>query len=155
MTDANGVTDAPDGRRRVFLDIDESDSGWMFVVVAAPTGVIYQNQGGGHGCIQYEQEGYLLPFYGGSDAKLDEGLNALFVGELKGWGSRRLDWPPNLLDRLRHEVAELHIYGSANRDDLFAAPLILDESRLAETDEAWVPVLSPDGPGFLVWRNSD
>ncbi|MFF2097100.1 DUF6210 family protein [Streptomyces sp. NPDC058202] len=147
-----GEAEGGDGKRRVFLDIDETGSGWLFVVVAAPTGVIYQTQGGGYGCLPYEQEGYLLPFYvPGADA----GLNDLFVGALKSCGSRRLDWPPNLLDRLRREVADLHIWGSANQDDGSPTPLALDESRLAETDEAWVPVLTPDGPGILVWQNSD
>ncbi|MFE2825499.1 DUF6210 family protein [Streptomyces sp. NPDC059271] len=148
----SGEAEGGDGKRRVFLDIDETGSGWLFVVVAAPTGVIYQTQGGGYGCVAYEQEGYLLPFYvPGADA----GLNDLFVGALKSCGSRRLDWPPNLLDRLRQEVADLHIWGSANQDDVSPTPLALDESRLAETDEAWVPVLTPDGPGILVWQNSD
>ncbi|MEU0781391.1 DUF6210 family protein [Streptomyces sp. NPDC006173] len=120
--------------------------------MAAPTGVIYQTQGGGYDCIPYEQEGYLLPFYvPGADA----GLNDLFVGALKDCGSRRLDWPRTLLDRLRQEVADLHIWGSANQDDAQATPPVLHESRLAETDEAWVPVLTPDGPGHLVWQNSD
>lgn len=110
-----GRAEGGDGKRRVFLDIDETGSGWLFVVVAAPTGVIYQTQGGGYGCIPYEQEGYLLPFYvPGADA----GLNDLFVGALRSCGSRRLDWPPNLLDRLRREVADLHIWGSANQDDV-------------------------------------
>ncbi|MGW2742114.1 DUF6210 family protein [Streptomyces sp. NPDC001450] len=34
-------------------------------------------------------------------------------------------------------------------------PLALDETRLAEVDEAWVPVVTPDGPGVLVRENSD
>ncbi|MGW4233449.1 DUF6210 family protein [Streptomyces sp. NPDC004980] len=155
MTDVNGVTgekDMTDGRRHVFLDLAETGSGWVFVVVAAPTGVVYQTQGGGTGCIPYEQEGYLLPLYG---TGLDDGLNELFVGDLEGGGSRRFDRPQDLLDRLRQEVAALHVYGSANRDETWPAPLALDESRLAETDEAWVPVLTPDGPGFLAWQNSD
>ncbi|WP_328753160.1 DUF6210 family protein [Streptomyces sp. NBC_00285] len=38
---------------------------------------------------------------------------------------------------------------------MWSAPLLLDESRLAEADEAWVPVLTPDGPGVLTWENSD
>ncbi|MFJ9461250.1 DUF6210 family protein [Kitasatospora sp. NPDC101447] len=33
--------------------------------------------------------------------------------------------------------------------------LQLDESRIREADEAWVPVITPDGPGVLVWLNSD
>lgn len=150
--DKNDAAVATDGKRRVFFDMAETGNGWMFVVVAAPTGVIYENQGGGTSCMQYEQEGYLLPLYG---TGLDDGLNEVFVGELKGSGARRLDWPQNLLDRLREEVADLHVYGSANRDAIWPAPLALDESRLAEIDEAWVPVLSPDGPGFLAWQDSD
>ncbi|WUD78232.1 DUF6210 family protein [Streptomyces sp. NBC_00510] len=34
-------------------------------------------------------------------------------------------------------------------------PLRLDESRIREADEAWVPVITPDGPAVLVWFNSD
>ena len=33
-------------------------------------------------------------------------------------------------------------------------PLLLDEQHLGDADEAWVPVLTPDGPGVLVWPNS-
>lgn len=139
------MSDAP---RRVFLDLE--DTGWVFVVVAAPTGVVYEVQGG-FGCVPYAQEGYLLPVAGNDPAG---DLKDLFVGELKGAGAAGMDWPPPLLDRLRTAVALL-VHGSANRDDLFPAPLVLDESRLSEADEAWVPVLTPDGPGVLTWENSD
>lgn len=140
-----------DGRRRVFLDLEGNDNGTVFVIVAAPTGVVYEVQGGGHGCVPYELEGYLLPVPGSG---LDEELKGIFMGELQGAGAKGLAWPPPLLERLRAAVA-LHVYGSANRDDLCPAPLVLDESRLAGADEAWVPVLTPDGPGVLVWENSD
>ncbi|MET7694726.1 DUF6210 family protein [Streptomyces sp. NPDC005483] len=140
-----------DARRRVFLDLEGNGNGTVFVVVAAPTGVVYEVQGGGHGCVPYEQEGYLLPVPGRA---VDEELREIFFGELKRAGSRGLTWSPELLDRLRSAVA-LHVHGSANRDDLWPAPLVLDESRLAEADEAWVPVLTPDGPGVLTWENSD
>ncbi|WP_035841414.1 DUF6210 family protein [Kitasatospora azatica] len=147
MGDKDGET------RYIFLDPDGSGSGlgWVAVIVAAPTGVVYRNQGGGHGCIPYEQEGYLIPLFGEG---LDEELRGIFVGELDGWGSRGLDWPAPLLDRLRTAVG-FHVYGSANREDLFPTPLVLDESRLTEADEAWIPVHTPDGPGQLVWENSD
>ncbi|MFE0462335.1 DUF6210 family protein [Kitasatospora sp. NPDC058965] len=144
----------PDGDKRyIFLDPNGSgtDQGWMFVIVAAPTGVVYQNQGGGYGCVQYQQEGYLIPLFG---PDLDTELKEIFVGELKGHGAPRSGWPVELLDRLRAAVG-LHVYGPANRDDVFPTPLVLDESRLSEADEAWVPVLTPDGPGVLVWENSD
>ncbi|MEU9989585.1 DUF6210 family protein [Streptomyces sp. NPDC048045] len=147
------MTDTDDHRRYVFLDPDGTgmDQGWVFVVVAAPTGVVYQVQGGGFRCVRYEQEGYLIPLLGRG---LDEELKEIFVGELKGRGSRGLDWPPDLLARLGKAVA-FHVYGSANRDDPFPAPLALDGTRLAGIDEAWVPVVTPDGPGVLVWENSD
>ena len=85
---------------------------------------------------------------------MDEDLKAIFVGELKGHGSRGLAWPQERLERLRSAVA-FHVYGSRNRDDSFPEPLALDESRLTEVDEAWVPVVTQDGPGVLVWDNSD
>lgn len=50
-----------DAGRRVFLDLEDNGNGTAFVVVAAPTGIVYEVQGGGHGCVPYEQEGYLLP----------------------------------------------------------------------------------------------
>jgi hypothetical protein len=48
-----------DARRRVFLDLEGNESGTVFVVVAAPTGVVYEVPGGGYGCVRYEQEGCL------------------------------------------------------------------------------------------------
>ncbi|MFD5463770.1 DUF6210 family protein [Kitasatospora sp. NPDC127059] len=141
------------GKRYVFLDPVSSGTGlgWMFVIVAAPTGVVYQNQGGGLRCAQYEQEGYLIPLLG---RRLDDELRAIFVRELKKQGSSGLDWPADLLDRLRAAVG-FSVSSSDNRDDALPTPLVLDESRLAQADEAWVPVLTPDGPGILVWENSD
>ncbi|WP_405812554.1 hypothetical protein OG524_34600 [Streptomyces sp. NBC_01520] len=39
-----GEKDVTDGRRHVFLDLAETGSGWVFVVVAAPTGVAYRTR---------------------------------------------------------------------------------------------------------------
>ncbi|MEU4116536.1 DUF6210 family protein [Kitasatospora sp. NPDC028055] len=139
-------------KRYVYLDPDGCGGGWMFVIVAAPTGVVYQSQCGGYACAQYEQEGYLVPLYG---ADLDEDLNAIFVGELKGWGMRGQEWQAGVLDRLRTAVDALGIYGSGRHDVSGPPSLVLDESRLSEAAEAWIPVITPDGPGVLVWENSD
>ncbi|MEU6804183.1 DUF6210 family protein [Streptomyces neyagawaensis] len=157
MSQPRGFPAPPDraaGPRHLELDPDGNGTGqgWVCVIVAAATGVVYRVQGGGFGCVPYEQEGYLIPLFG---RDLDEELRAVFVGELHGQGTRGLDWPERLLDRLRAAVAEFHVYGSANRDDLYPASLALDESRLSEVDEAWVPVVTPDGPAILTWENSD
>ncbi|WP_030472903.1 DUF6210 family protein [Lentzea aerocolonigenes] len=34
-------------------------------------------------------------------------------------------------------------------------PLVLDESRIDQFDEAWLPVLTPDGPDVSWWSSSD
>ncbi|MFH8387738.1 DUF6210 family protein [Kitasatospora sp. NPDC018058] len=120
--------------------------------MAAPTGVVYQSQCGGYSYAQYEQEGYLVPLYG---TDLDEDMKAIFVGELKGHGYRGREWPAGVLDRLRAAVDSLGMYRSGRHDDLYPTSLILDESRLSEAAEAWIPVVTPDGPGVLVWENSD
>ena len=142
------------GKRLVYLDPDGSgtDQGWVFVIIAAPTGVVYQHQGGGLLCRQYQQEGYLIPFFG---RDLDQDLKEIFIGRLRTFGSQGLDWPPELIERLRSAVADFAVYGSANHDDLYPTSLVLDQARIAETDEAWVRVITPDGSGVLVWENSD
>jgi hypothetical protein len=80
------MADADDDRRHVFLDPDGtgSDQGWVYVIVAAPTGVVYQVQGGGVGCVAYAQEGYLITVFG---QHLDEELREIFIGELNGQGA--------------------------------------------------------------------
>ncbi|MGW9132372.1 DUF6210 family protein [Streptomyces sp. NPDC055681] len=72
-----------DGKRHIYLGPDGcgSGTGWVFVIVAAPTGVVYQNQSGGYSCAQYEQEGHLIPLFG---SDLDEELKQIFVGEKGG-----------------------------------------------------------------------
>ncbi|MFI7405905.1 DUF6210 family protein [Streptomyces sp. NPDC049541] len=101
--------------------------------------------------LEGKREGYLLPVPGSG---LDEELKDVFAGEPQGAGAQGLIWAPPLPERVR-AAAALHVCGSANRDDIHPAPLVLDESRLAEADEAWVPVLTADGPGVLVGENSD
>lgn len=34
-------------------------------------------------------------------------------------------------------------------------PLVLDETRLDELGEAWLPMVCADGPAVLIWPNSD
>jgi hypothetical protein len=68
-------------------------------------------------------------------------------------------WPAELLRRLRGAVAKIALWGSAATSEglSFISPraLDLDDERLREIDEAWIPVFTADGPGVLVWQNSD
>ncbi|MFC9973432.1 DUF6210 family protein [Spirillospora sp. NPDC127200] len=76
----------------------------------------------------------------------------LFEKRFRGAGRWGLPWPEAERERLREIVESVSCWSC---DEKPYPPLRLDESRAAETDEAWVPVLTPDGPGTLVWPNSD
>jgi hypothetical protein len=147
------------GKRYVFLDLGQQD---LQVVIPAATGVVYQHQYGGTACMHGQVEGYLVPVHaapmgGGGEALA--ALREIFERELEGagWGGGAL--PGDLMARLRGAVQMIPFCASGwMADDLLSReqkPLLLDEGRLGELDEAWVPVIAADGPGVLVWNNSD
>jgi len=147
------------GRRYVFLDFEALR---LCVVVAAETAVVYQQQYGGTACMQGQVEGYLLPVHGGPASHCGEALAMLreiFERDLGGAGWRGGALPGPLMARLRGAVEKIAVEQSGQTaGDLLSRehkPLVLDESRLGEMDEARIPVITPDGPGLLVWNNSD
>lgn len=135
----------------VSIDPFEALDGLGCVIVRRRTGVSYQQQYGGTRCLQGIVEGYLVPV---DLSGIAEDLNALFVDELGGSGlgvagSR----PTELLDRLG-QLASRVVMAASDKEGVEAS-LRLDPGRHHEIDEAWLPVLTPDGPGVLVWQNSD
>ncbi|MFF2325832.1 MULTISPECIES: DUF6210 family protein [unclassified Streptomyces] len=138
--------------RYVYIDPDGASSpDWKYVVVEARTGVVYQNQYGGTACRQGKVEGFLVPVYAPDEL---EGLRGLFEEHFRGAGTWNHAWTPDERATLRSAVADIR-YWSGDEVDQQPHELRWDESRLGETDEAWVPVLTPDGPGVLLWFNSD
>ncbi|KJS55509.1 hypothetical protein VM98_12890 [Streptomyces rubellomurinus subsp. indigoferus] len=133
-------------RRFVSLDPDGmAESGWLYVVVEAPTGVVHRHQYGGTACRQGRVEGFLVPVCGpGATA----GLRGLFEGGGEPCGADARD------RRLRALVAGIVYWACDGRAEEPHA-LRVDEGRAREIDEGWVPVVTPDGPGVLVWPNSD
>ncbi|MEV7211827.1 DUF6210 family protein [Kitasatospora cineracea] len=139
-------------RRFVFLDPDGmSAGGWLYAVVEARTGVCYQQQYGGTACRQGQVEGFLVPL-SGPDAL--DALRGLFERHFRGAGTWNHQWPEDERGRLREAVESVAYWASDGTSEEPHA-LRLDESRIREADEAWVPVITPDGPGVLVWFNSD
>jgi Family of unknown function (DUF6210) len=141
------------GRRYVVLDPDAmaDGAGWLYVVVRAKTGVWYRQQYGGTACRQGEVEGFLVPVLGpGSYVQLRE----LFEGHFGGAGTWRHRWRDKEIENLRDLVQGIS-YWASDAVSATRRPLRLDERCLGDADEAWVPVLTPDGPGVLVWSNSD
>lgn len=146
-------------QRYVSLDFEELR---LCVVVAAGTAVVYQHQYGGTACMQGQVEGYLLLVHGVPDGDCEEALGALreiFERDLGGAECRGGALPGQLMARLRHALDKIAVWESGRTaGDLLSRAqkrLVLDESRLDGLDEAWVPVITADGPGFLVWNNSD
>ena len=138
-------------RRFVFLDPDGTAGDWLYVVVEAPTGVCYQHQYGGNVNREGTVEGYLVPV-NAPEALADARM--LFNREFRGSGTREHAWTAEQLDQLRSIVARVRLW---HGDDQEAWPhnLVLDENQITEVDEAWIPVITPDGHGVLVWNNSD
>lgn len=144
-------------RRYVFLDPDGTlDDEWIHAIVEAPTGIMYGQQYGGTANLEGWAEGYLVPL---SSADSLAELTDIFERALRGTGAAwPFEWPPDLLERLRRAVNRTWFWPSGGTTELSAETrerLVLDESRMQLLDEAWVPVLTPDGPGILVWLNSD
>jgi hypothetical protein len=124
---------------------------WMAVLVPAQTGIIYTHQTGGVACIPRQVEGYYVPVF---DKDAYDSLRSIFEVTLDGAGTYRgFHWNGRVLDQLNEAVAKVKM--SSSDGGPCEIPLILDDSALAEIDEAWVPVTSPDGPGILIWENSD
>jgi hypothetical protein len=140
-------------RRYVFLDPDgmAGGTGWLYVVVRAQTGVFYQQQYGGTACRHGQVEGFLVPVFGPDSLA---GLRDLFEGHLLGAGTWNYQWRDDDLGNLRTLVRGICYWAC---DGVTETPhgLQLDEQQLSDADEAWIPVLTPDGPGVLVWFNSD
>jgi uncharacterized protein DUF6210 len=148
-----GETAVVAARRYVFLDPDgmAGGTGWLYVVVRAETGVIYQQQYGGTACRQGQVEGFLVPVFG--PESLGQ-LRELFEGHFRGSGTWNYRWKDKEMRSLRRAVEGI-CYWAGDALDATPHPLQLDEHQLSDADEAWVPVLTPDGPGILVWFNSD
>ncbi|MGW1995230.1 DUF6210 family protein [Embleya sp. NPDC001921] len=136
-----------------YFDLLEHD--WLFVVLEAPTGTVYHLQTCGTSCVQSEVEGHLVPLQAPDSYAA---LNDLFVREFAGTGGPRT-WTPVHLSALRAAVAPIRLpLGTAPTFfDLGypGTPVHVDESRLSEATEAWIPVTTEFGNGILVWPNSD
>lgn len=122
-----------------------------FIVVEAPTGIVYTNQVGGTACSDPKVEGWLLPLHRWSWGEYGEGALGELTTDL--WGKGALaGLAEETLTKIDAAIKQLTISSI-----LDTGKFKLDRSRLEETfnGEAWVPVLTPWGRGWLTWENSD
>lgn len=148
----------------VFLDPDGTfPENWVGVIVDAPTGVFYANQCGGTACLHREREGYYVPLSG---VPMNPDEPRLGVAELRvafHGPSGACHWDlatdgaklsADQLALLASAVARIPFWSGDGQDT--RGPLRLDEARLDELAEAWVPILLPEGEeAILVWGNCD
>ncbi len=152
--------------RIVSLTLEEPK--FIGVIFEWPTGVIYEHQCGGTHCYHLDLQGYFVPV---CRLELDDVdrtsadrfaldtdlLKAVFHDAYPDdedacvWGRSTDDLPPDRLKRLEDLVALLGYRGA----DYARKTITLDVSRLDQGCEAAVPVITPDGPGMLVWNNCD
>ena len=137
------------GRAIVFLDPDGTQDPQLHVVVASPTGVEYRSQSAGLACEERGVEGFLIPL---GQAELVIELSAFFArgppgacpGEPGSEGA----------EQLRQLVGRVICWRTQEEEDR-RETLALDEERLEECVEAWIPVRTPYGSGILIFPNSD
>jgi Family of unknown function (DUF6210) len=149
-------------KHRVMLDPDGSlGEGWMFVIVSAATGVEYHHQCGGVACDQRSIEGYLVPvdnFALPSDRSgpgTEDFTQVFHHRSACRWGYRGSALPAERLEKLKHLVQAVPFWRMNDEGPDDRLTLKMDHRRLDEVLEAYVPVVTPDGPGVLLWENCD
>jgi hypothetical protein len=127
----------------------QTETDALLLIVLASTGITYTNQVGGTGCDLVRAEGFLVPVGHPRNLKAVRTWFRKRFGE-SCWCDGRLAATPALTEELSRVVAQIPCWSARQ-----PAPLALDHQRLSSGCEAWVPVLSAFGPGWLTWTNSD
>lgn len=116
---------------------------YVYLIVEAKTGVEYAEQVSGHYCMAKSCEGFLVPIAS------DSALLADFFKRFGGVGPMAIeDWSAQDINELTKIVSQFRTWVDMK-------PIQLDHTRLSETTEAWVRVITPYGSGVLVFPNSD
>jgi hypothetical protein len=140
----------------IFLNPDGTQEKTLLVLVEAKTGVEYGHQCAGLANHIREAEGFLIPV-GGADSS--EIFIKWFWKNFRGNSYEpATSWTQTQIVELKELVASVVCWftykGKEEKSDarLF---LILDDTRLAECTEGWIPVETPYGFGILIFDNCD
>lgn len=145
---------------RVFLDPDGTGDVLFAVIVQRPTGVAYGTQCCGLRNEERYIEGYLVPVSGlmvePDDGRINvEALRSVFhVGDTCLHGRDEFD-AGDYVGALRNAVSKIPFWHIDAAGETHRTRLEINDTRLAEAVEGWVPVLTAVGPGILVWPNCD
>lgn len=140
--------------QHVFVDPDGTQAKAVYVLVQKQTGVEYGVQCGGLSNQQRWAEGFLVPL-GGTEvaAPLMNWFWSTFHGHSY---TPVVSWQAEKIAELRNQIVQIICWHTSRHDgDDSKKVLQLDEQRLEECTEAWVPVQTPYGAGILVFPNCD
>lgn len=147
--------------RFAFVDPDGRLKSWLAVVVRSRTGVVYAAQCEGVATAQRLVEGYLV-LLGTSKHDPDGGIIDLTPftevfhkdGEcMWNWQGREL--PGERLVVLERLVEEISYWRCGLDGTDSKHQLRIDQDRIEQLAEAWIPVQTPDGAGVLLYSNCD
>jgi hypothetical protein len=156
----NNSPKTPDNLTRVFLDPDGSGGDIFGVIVQRATGVAYGAQCEGVRTDERYMEGFLVPVSGlvfnpeEGRINIDMLRSAFHVDGVCLHGTGDFD-PSDHIGALRYAVSRIPFWHVDAKGETQRVQLELDTSLVGEAVEAWVPVLTPQGPGVLVWPNCD
>ena len=131
----------------------QTETNSLYLIVLASTGVVYRNQCGGTSTEDKEAEGFLVPIGTLQDTeRLYDWFWRHYHGACACTGY--LATKPDHVRELSQMIASFTCW---HCDGVTDSPqsLSLDVDRIAECCEAWVPVRSPYGNGWLTFINSD
>ena len=139
----------------VFLNPDGSQELGLLVVVQASTGVTYAQQCAGFLTDLRVVEGFLIPVGGPPAAtRIYDWFWATFKGYCYHTRTNN-PWTAETMAQLGLLVSEIHCWHTERSGEDRQVALKLDTTRMQECVEAWIPVVTPYGPGILTLKNSD
>lgn len=143
-------------KKYIFIDPDGTFDNWIYLLVENQTNIVYSSQcNGTDNEIRY-LEGFLIPI--GGDV-YDVGMNQkIDIDRFVNIFKKKSKFQTNNfnIEELKKIIENITIWYSEEIDGNDVRNyLMLNESRINEAVEAWIPVLTPWGDGVLVWKNSD
>ena len=116
-----------------------------WVLVQARTGITYGHQCVGGACTYKQVEGFLVPLF------IDDKESKTAWGYIEKWTCEEVTPPDDIGDWINKLQVWTEDDGPQN---LTFLPDEHSDSGFG-FDEAWVPVMTPWGPGAVIWQNSD
>jgi hypothetical protein len=137
----------------IFIDPDgtmQFEFGLM-VLVLATTGVSYSTQCNGIATDEKSAEGFLVPV---GDVNAAQPIMQWFKERFASIDPRTSPWTNERIASLAELVRRIPIWYRQG-ENYVRSFLELDQQRINECVEAWIPVITPFGKGYLLTANSD